>query len=318
MAKCSYNYRRALVTGGSGFLGRHLIEALIESGIAVRSIDLNKPRSLDKRVEFYEGDFTAIKQTEHVLEDCDVIFHLASTTLPKSSNDDIRFDISSNLLGTIGLLELAAERKVRKFVFVSSGGTVYGVPESIPVSESHPTNPTCSYGIIKLTVEKYLQMFRRLHGLETISLRLANPYGEYQRVDRAQGAIAVFCDKALRGETIEIWGDGAVVRDYVYVKDAVNAMLKSLEIDYAGNGINIGYGAGTSLDELIRYIERALGHHVARHYLPARDFDVPRIYLDISLAKTVLGWKPEVDLEHGIVRLINWLSATRNSSSGLL
>lgn len=318
MAKCLSEYKRALVTGGSGFLGRHLIESLLDSGIAVRSIDLNKPLWLDGRVEFYEGDFTAIKQIEHVLEGCDVVFHLASTTLPKSSNDDIRFDISSNLLGTIGLLELAAERKIRKFVFISSGGTVYGVPETIPVSESHPTNPTCSYGIIKLAIEKYLQMFRRLHGLDTISLRLANPYGEYQRVDRAQGAIAVFCDKALRGESIEIWGDGTVVRDYVYVKDVVNAMLKSLEVGYAGNGINIGYGAGFSLEEVIRRIEKALGRDVARHYRPARGFDVPKIHLDINLAKRVLDWTPEVDLEQGIARLINWLSATRNDTTGLL
>src|SRR5262249_42060795 len=142
------------------------------------------------------------------LEGCQTCFHLVSTTLPKSSNADPVFDVESNVLATIRLLTQAIQTGLKKVVFVSSGGTVYGVPKQIPILETHATDPMCSYGITKLSIEKYLHLFHVLHGLDYTVLRLSNPFGEGQRVHASQGAVAVFLGKVLRGETVEIWGDG--------------------------------------------------------------------------------------------------------------
>ena len=138
--------------------------------------------------------------------------------------------------------------RIRKFIFVSSGGTVYGIPQEVPIKESHPTEPICSYGISKLAIEKYMNLFHLLHGMEYCVLRLANPFGERQRVAAAQGAVTVFLDKALRNEEIEIWGDGSVVRDYFYVSDAVSAMTKALAYEGSSGVFNIGSGVGQSLN----------------------------------------------------------------------
>lgn len=304
-------FNKVLVVGGSGFLGRHLIEGLLDAGFTVSSLDLIKPNWLDGSVGFYEGCFTTSSLLEEALSDCDIVFHLASTTLPKLSNEDPLFDISTNLLGTVELLNFAVQKRIRKFVFISSGGTVYGAPTSVPVHENHSTNPICSYGIVKLSIEKYLRLYHRLHGLETVSLRVSNPYGEHQRVDKSQGAISVFCHKALKGETIEIWGDGSVVRDFIYVKDVVQSMLKALESDCAGMEINVGYGSGASIDEVLFTIETSLGHKVDRKYFPARSFDVPEIYLDIGMAKSILDWTPELQLQDGIDLLLKWMKSSR-------
>lgn len=295
---------KALVIGGSGFLGRHLIESLLAAGVDVCSLDITLPEQPDNRLEYIEGSFTDRMLVEKAMMGCDTVFHLASTTLPKTSNDDPAFDIISNLAGTVTLLDLAVKNKVKKFIFISSGGTVYGAPTQLPVSEDHSTNPTCSYGIVKLAIEKYLYMYHQAYGLETCSLRLSNPYGEYQRIDAGQGAVAVFCHKALTGETMEIWGDGSVVRDFIYVKDAVRAIMLTLDSGCAGMAINIGYGAGASLNQLLEQIEIVCGCTINRQYLPARGFDVPKIYLDIRRAKKVLGWEPEVLLAEGIKKLI--------------
>ncbi len=295
-------YNKILVVGGGGFIGRHLVESLLTEGFSVRIMDRVKPDWIGSDVEFSEGDFAAVHHLEHVMNDCDAVFYLASTTLPASSNADPQFDIASNLAGTIGLLDLAVGKSVKKFIFVSSGGTVYGVPLKVPVSESHPTNPLCSYGIVKLATKKYLRLYHQLHGLDTCSLRLANPYGEYQRVDKAQGAIAVFCDKALRGEPIDVWGDGAL-----YVKDAVKALVLALEVECSGMEINVGAGVGVSINALLEHIEEAVGHPVDRNYLPGRSFDIPEVYLDIRMARELLGWVPEVGLADGIGRFIDWV-----------
>ena len=153
-----------------------------------------------------EGDFTSDSDVASAVIGCDVCFHLISTTLPKSSNLDPVFDIETNLMGTVRLLNQVVKSGVGKVIFLSSGGTVYGPPQEIPIVETHPTNPICSYGITKLAIEKYLELFYQLHGVDYTVLRLSNPFGERQRIESSQGAVAVFLGKALRGEKIEIWG----------------------------------------------------------------------------------------------------------------
>lgn len=302
----SYNrtYKNILITGGAGFLGRHLVESLLEKGYSIKIIDINKPSWINSEIDFFECDFTSVSQMEPHIEGSDVIYHLASTTLPKTSNDDIRFDISTNLLGTVGLLEMASLKKVKKFIFLSSGGTVYGTPNTLPVPEVHQTTPLCSYGIVKLTIEKYLRIFSNNNRMKTISLRLSNPYGEYQRVDRSQGVIKVFCDKALRDEVIEIWGDGTIVRDFIYVKDAVAAMISAMTIETPVFEVNIGSGEGLSLRNLIEKIEVIIDKRVKCQFKKGRNFDIPKIVLDITKAKSAFNWSPTTSIDEGIKLVI--------------
>ena len=303
---------KCLVLGGGGFLGSHLCEGLLAHGHSVRIFDRpNLQRyvrlATDPTVEWVEGDFCNSEEVSQAVPGCDVIYHLVSTTLPKSSNDNPVYDVDSNVIGSLNLFAAAYKSKVKKIVFVSSGGTVYGVPEEIPIQEAHPTNPICSYGISKLTVEKYLELYRGLHGTDYCVLRLANPYGERQRITGAQGAVAVFLHKAVRNEEIEIWGNGDVVRDYVYVGDVVNAFLSVLENAGEPRIFNIGAGVGKSLNELLAAIEEVLGKPVIRKYLPGRSFDVPVNVLDISRAHRYLGWQPKVSFYDGLSRTLQWI-----------
>lgn len=300
------------IFGGRGFLGGHLCDRLLELGHEVRVFDRPSaqnriPFVARERLEIYEGDFSNDVDVSHAISGCHTVFHLISTTLPKGSNDNPVFDIETNVVGTLRLLEAARRQGVRKIVFVSSGGTVYGRPETIPIAENHPTEPACSYGIGKLAVEKYLSLYHQLYGLDYRVLRLANPYGERQRVDTAQGAAIVFLHKALRGEPLEIWGDGSVVRDFIYVGDVVDALCKAMEDEGDTRLFNVGSGRGHSLTELIDTIEEVVNRPVQRRYLAARPFDVPANVLDISRAKACLNWQPGVDLHDGLRRTMTWL-----------
>ena len=219
--------QRCLVLGGGGFLGGHIVEALQDEGFLVRVFDRVPRRATAARIEpttdWCEGDFGNRGDVAAALKDCDVAFHLVATTLPRSSNEDPIHDLESNLVPTVRFMAAAVESGVKKVVFASSGGTVYGIPKTVPIAENHPTQPLCSYGIHKLAIEQYLHLYHSLHGLGYCVLRLANPFGERQRSDASQGAVAVFLDQALRGEEITVWGDGCAVRDYVYVGDVARA-----------------------------------------------------------------------------------------------
>jgi UDP-glucose 4-epimerase len=308
-------FRRCLVLGGSGFIGGHLIFALLGAGYTVRSFDRERSVSLSKKIidfpnlEFFEGDFNNESHVKAALKDCDVCFHLISTTLPSNSNKNPIFDVDSNVIGTLHVLNNAVVSGLRKIIFASSGGTVYGRPTQIPITELHSTNPTCSYGITKLAIEKYLELYRQLHGLDYSVLRLANPFGEGQRTTSAQGAIAVFSGKILKSEPIEIWGDGSTIRDYIYISDVVDAFMACIENAAEDNFIlNIGSGKGFTINEIICAIEKSSGVSAIRRYSPARSFDVQANVLDINQAAKELNWKPRIDLELGISKFVSWLN----------
>lgn len=305
--------KRCLVLGGRGFIGSHLVDALLAHGHFVRCFDRPHVVSLgdaylsDSNFELYEGDLVSEANVTEALVDCDVCFHLVSTTLPKSSNADPVFDVESNVLGTVRLLTHAVQSGLKKVVFVSSGGTVYGVPRQLPIPETHPTDPACSYGISKLAIEKYLGLFKQLHGLDYTVLRLANPYGERQRTHASQGAVAVFLGKILRGDPVEIWGDGSIVRDYIHIADVVDALLAALERTSDEHVFNIGAGRGHSLNEVIDAIERITGRVADRRYLPGRVFDVPVSVLAIERARQSLAWSPKISFDHGLEKFAEWL-----------
>ena len=305
--------KRCLVLGGRGFIGSHLVDALLARGHSVRCFDrphvvpLGDAHLSNPNFELFEGDFVSEADVNEALAGCEVCFHLVSTTLPKSSNADPVFDVESNVLGTVRLLTKAVNSGLKKVIFVSSGGTVYGVPTKLPIPESHPTDPVCSYGITKLAIEKYLGLFKQLHGLDYTVLRIANPFGERQRTHASQGAVAVFLGKVLRGEPVEIWGDGSVVRDYIYIADVVDALLAALERTSNEHVFNIGSGRGHSLNELLDAIEEVTGRAADRRYSPGRVFDVPVSVLSIERAKQSLAWSPKVGFGQGLRKFAEWL-----------
>jgi UDP-glucose 4-epimerase len=297
-----------VVLGGKGFLGRRLCRAMLEAGFRIRSISRSgmpdgQPETWWSDVEWISASL-GTESCALALQEADLLVHLASTTLPSTSNSDIAYDLESNVVGTIKTLEAASVHGVRRTVFVSSGGTVYGPAREIPIAEHHPTEPICSYGIHKLAIEKYLQLFRSQNRLDSIVLRVSNMYGESQGCGRPLGAIAHFAAHAVEGTPIQIWGDGTVTRDYVYVDDVVSAILKSAAYEGTERMFNIGSGRGTSLNEILDMIRLRLQKPVIANYQPPRGFDVPENILDSKRAKCELGWRPEVSLETGLDRMI--------------
>lgn len=309
-----------LVLGAGGFIGGHLVSALLASGKKVVVYD--RQSALEKivvdwpNVKCISGDFCKESRWNEIFTDVKLCYHLISTTVPKSSNDDPIADVMGNVVGTLTLLEAARKHNVR-IIFASSGGTVYGAINSEMVSEDHPTNPLCSYGITKITIEKYLSLYRELHGVRSTVLRMANPYGEGQQPDSIQGVVAVFMGRALRGHSIDIWGDGSVVRDYVHVHDVVRAMLAASDYGGKTHVFNIGSGRGVALSEVLAMIEKVTGKRVDTVFHPPRGFDVPRNVLNICKSREELSWFPQISMVDGLERTAKWMRRKINEIDGV-
>ncbi len=303
--------KRCIIYGGGGFIGSHLADALIEKGHNVTIFDkLNFSRNnishLGKKIKVIEGDFNNEIDIKNSLKNIDYVFHLVSSTLPASSNTNPIYDAETNLVSSLRLLEECVANKIEKVIFVSSGGTVYGDPQYLPVNENHPRHPIVSYAIIKNTIEDYLFMFNKLHGLEYTVFRLANPYGERQNPLVAQGAIAVFLHKIINNQQIEIWVDGSFIRDYIYINDAVDAISKGIDVDNKMKIFNVGSGKGYSLKQLLNFMKKISGKKIKVKYEEGRVIDVPVNILDISLIKKVYNWKPQTSIETGIKNTYNF------------
>jgi UDP-glucose 4-epimerase len=300
---------KSLVLGGNGFIGTHLVDGLLDEGSSVRIYDRspNRFRATPQNAEYVEGELGNHGLIRAAVEDVEVVFHFVSTTIPKTSNDDPIYDVRSNLVDTLQLLESCVEAGVRKVVFASSGGTVYGQPRTLPITEDHPTNPITSYGVIKLAVEKYLGLFDHLHGLDYTALRISNPYGPYQDPGGQQGAVPVFLHRLRTGHPVTIWGDGSVVRDYLYISDLVEALKQVAEAETQQKVFNVGSGQGISLNELVALIAEVTGERPVVEYVPGRALDVPANVLDVAWAREELGWSPTTELAEGIERTWHWI-----------
>lgn len=299
---------KVLVLGGNGFIGSHLVDSLLAVGARVRVFDRapERYRPLLHGVEFMQGDWGDTAALAEALADVDTVFHLISTTVPGTSNLDPVGDIQSNLVHTVRLLELMRAAGVRRLVYLSSGGTVYGIPERDPVPEEHPLRPISSYGIVKVAIENYLLMEERLHGLQPAILRASNPYGPRQGHGGVQGVIGTFLWKIAHDEPIQLWGDGSIVRDFIHVRD-----LARLCVMVAQGGVtgcyNAGSGQGHSIAEIIETIDSVLGRRIEPIRKPGRGFDVPRVVLDISAVQQATGWKPEIGLADGVSETWEWV-----------
>jgi len=293
---------RALVLGGNGFIGSHVVEALLAKGVAVRIMDIAPRRPcLDwpDDVEFVMGSLADSNLLADVLQDVDIVYHLVSTTVPSTSNLDPVADVQSNLIATVSLLEVMRRVGTRRIVFLSSGGTVYGNPQSDPVPEEHPLNPVCSYGVVKVAIENYLTMYESLYGFEALILRVSNPYGPRQGNTGIQGVIATFLGSVRAGKPLKIWGDGSVVRDFIHVRDLAELCALSAASTVSGT-FNVGSGRGSSIMDVVDAIREATGAAPEIEFLPQRNFDVKRVVLDISRVTKAFAWEPRTALVDGI------------------
>ncbi|MGK0339140.1 MAG: UDP-glucose 4-epimerase [Candidatus Azotimanducaceae bacterium] len=312
---------KVVIFGGGGFIGSTIADRLLAKGHSLRIFE--RPRVQPYReftdseeVEWVAGDISSMHDVSDAIHGVDSVLHMVSTTLPKSSNDDPIFDVQSNVVGSLHILNAMVTHRVPSIVFISSGGTVYGNPLYLPVDENHPTNPVVSYGITKLAIEKYLQVYELLYGIKAITLRVANPYGERQRLETAQGAVGVFLHHAIKGIPVEIWGDGSVTRDYIHVSDVAEAFSTALEYSGEQRLFNVSSGVGTSLNDLIDRIEDVLGQSIERRYLAGRSFDVPVNVLCNELARSELDWTPLVSMGEGIGRTAEWMRRELAHSAG--
>lgn len=302
----------ALVLGGNGFIGSALVDKLIEEGHYVTVFDrLNeKFRKPKLNVKYIYSSFSNRPQIAEALQGTDIVFHLISTTDPKSSMIDPKSDVESNVIETIFLLEECVKRKIQKFIFVSSGGTVYGIPHELPIKESAAMNPICSYGITKLAIEKYIVMYNYVYGLQYSILRPSNAFGYRQDPLGNVGAITHFLNNILEKKKITIWGDGSTVRDFIFIKDLVEGIYKA-SVFNKSDIFNLGSGSGITINTLIELIQEVVNKEVLVEYQPSRKYDVPEISLDISKASEFLGWTPATPLRKGIELTWNFLKSIK-------
>ena len=302
---------KALVLGGNGFIGSHVVDQLLEMGHSARVFDraMERCRPPLSDVDYRIAGFDDVPMLSEALEGMDVVYHLISTTVPSTSNKDPLFDIESNLMGTVRLLNLIRDSSVNRIVFLSSGGTVYGKPDCTPIPESHPLRPVCSYGVVKVAIENYLQMYHQLYGLEYLILRASNPYGERQGHAGVQGVIGTFMERVHSDQSIEIWGDGSVVRDFIYAGDL--AELCVLAGDSEINCIfNAGSGEGKSINQIVEALSNVASRPIEPVYRAGRAYDVPSVVLDNSKTRAAFGWSQKTCLKDGMDRSWRWVTGS--------
>ncbi|MBV9829071.1 MAG: NAD-dependent epimerase/dehydratase family protein [Alphaproteobacteria bacterium] len=302
--------RRCLVLGAGGFIGTNLCRALAAQGARVQGFGrrLQYPKALDGIPQTI-GDFADRTQLARIVEGQEIVFHLFGG--PRIASET-PFGVLADIVSSVNLLEICRISGVRKIIFVSSGGAIYGVPSVLPIPETAVTDPISAYGISKLAVEKYLHLYRHLYGLEYTALRLANPYGPFQSATRGQGVVPALLHRVLSGEAVEIWGTGGIIRDYIYIDDVTDALIAA--IDYQGpcRVFNIGSGIGRSVLQIIEDIRLILGRrNIDRVFRPGRATDVPVNVLDIGLIRDHLGWMPRTEWFDGLRETSSWLQSSQ-------
>lgn len=300
---------RCLVLGAGGFLGSALCAALRDQGAVVhaygRSLAAAPPQG---GALWTEATFEDAPALAAALRGQEMVFHLLSSSLPESSNRNPAADVAAQVIPSILLLELCRAARVRKLVFASSGGTVYGIPSAVPTPEGASTAPITAYGINKLMIERYLELFRHLYGLDYHVLRIANPYGPGQSPFKKQGVVAAMLHRALSGSAIELWGTGEVTRDFIHVDDVSSAFVAAARYDGPHRTMNVGSGQGRSLNQLVADVRDVLGQPALEIVRKStRAADVPISVLDTTLIQRATAWRPGVEWMDGLAATAGWM-----------
>lgn len=300
--------KKILVTGGAGFIGSHVVDLFIDKGYKVVILDdlsTGRESNLNPRAKFYKMDIRSPEIRDvFAVERPDYISHHAAQMDVRHSVAQPLFDADVNILGSINLLECAREFGVEHFVYISTGGAVYGEPEHIPCDETHPINPICPYGASKHTVEHYLFMYHSNYGMDYTVLRYPNVYGPRQDPHGEAGVVAIFTGKMLAGEEVTINGDGEQTRDFVYVGDCAYANYLALTMNHQPGIYNLGWGRPTSVNDIFNTLAKVIGYAHPANYGPAKVGETRHIYLDAAKIKKDLGWSPTLTLEEGLEKTV--------------
>ena len=303
---------KILVIGGNGFIGSHLVESLCKTHeVSVLDRSTNKFTDGFQGVEYIYEDFQNGEKLKEVLQGKDIVFHLLSTTVPITANRNPHYDIESNLIGTLNLLELISNSDVKRFIYVSSGGTVYGNPQYLPIDEKHPCNPIGSYGIIKKTIEDYVRMYSQKGHFSYLIVRPSNPFGPRQNFLGDQGIIAKLLYQGIAGDEFTVWGDGSAVRDYIFIDDLIS-FLKKAGLSEISGVYNVGSGKGRSINDIIEMLKKVTNQLPSIKYAPKNGFFVEKVVLDVTSSRNTFDWKPEYTMEEGLVIQHNWIKNVVN------
>lgn len=307
-------HKKSLVTGGAGFVGSHVVDALVKKGhrvVIIDNLSTGKKENIHPRAKFYKLDIRSPK-VEGIFkkEKPDYVFHLAAQTDVRKSVADPLYDAEINIMGSLNLIQNSYKYKIKKFIFTSSGGVVYGNTKILPTPETASTNPISPYGVSKLAAEKYLFYAQKEFGLPYVCFRPPNIYGPRQRPDGEAGVVAIFINKILKGGQPIINGDGKNTRDYVYVEDIARANILALSPKARG-AYNIGTGKETTVNEIFEKIVGAIGRPVKKIYGPRKPGEQRRSAVSARKIKRELGWEPKVGLDKGIEKTVAWMKIER-------
>jgi UDP-glucose 4-epimerase len=300
---------KVLVTGGAGFIGSHLVDRLVLEGhetVVADNLVTGKRRNINRAARFYKVDIQSWR-LERVFrnERPNVVMHLAAQMDVRKSVEDPMYDAQVNVLGTLNVLQQAVEHGVRKVVFSSSGGAIYGEQETYPAPETHVTKPMSPYGLSKLCGEQYLSYYQRVSGLQVVSLRYANVYGPRQDPEGEAGVVAIFIQKMLNNEQAVINGNGRQTRDFVFVEDVVEANLAMMGQESQGT-YNVGTGVETSINDLFRILVQHTGSACKEIHGPAKKGEQARSVIDNSKLRHEMSWEPKADLSEGLKKTVEY------------
>lgn len=297
--------KKCLILGGNGFIGKNLVKHLSTMNYRVTSFDKILPEDNIKCVNYIQGDFMSDISLQESIKGQDVIVHLISTITPRSPLVAQLEAYRTDVYQTVKILEYIKDTQA-KLIFASSGGTVYGQPKTLPVSEEHATRPIVHYGMIKVIIENLIFMYNLMFGMKNIVLRLSNPYGPGQDYKHGVGIINALLKNYADNKPTTIWGDGTATKDYIYIDDLCEYIEKTIEYEGGTEVFNIGSGVGTSVNEIITIINKILREKLVEEYTAALNNDVKNIILDTKIAQRELRFKPRYDINSGIKKYIEY------------